>query len=1546
MNSERDKKETLSAIGYSVIGGRRGQKPAVWCQQEGHNKDGPRIPPYLKALEPNHLVLFCRDTLMAVAHENSLVVLRIKDITEKNNVKKDNELEPVAVHKTSTRITHIVARGTRKPFEILAALDDGSIWSFDFESSTSAEPRSRLIAENIKSQIKAIISTRSRILVLTHSSSNKGHKLLELEPRAARVQRIAELPFSTVVSLTPLDTDRADTLVVIDGARVAHLITLSASTNSSIPKVTELEVPHISAVTMFNRRYLVVAQKGGLVTKVNIASAALLSTTTHNDVLARVCRLICTLLRVCQCTRPCECPDSDVRPTPDGGGEVPPGGFADDEPCNERQVAQLQWTARAVLAVGPHLVAFSQANQRMAVLDRNLNILFERYLGAQGAIVATGQISTDRMLLYRRDMQSLEAWSLSDYVRHLRGFDPRDIALRPPLPLSQKKSVTYYGQKRSRALPNPEYQILVFTVTEPGQAYTDPDQSKLIDQIEPNVFDIVTDYYDEASFGEVDVQFTVFGADIGGTRRPLVLPQPVADYFRDDFTPGGVEAVMPADWANPLVLDGTESVTIRSNPRVGDSKEYPIPFAALWTSQVHATYPVDVHFDGTETLEIIVEDQEGNAHILNLAFEALIISHEEGDDEDAFLETIGNHVTSAIRAAEEALPVSPTTFQDVVFRRIRTSDDDSVFGRLQGQFRVVPAAPADVTQKGTISITPPPSPAPDGIVALGLSRLSNWNGVLADRWHTELYLTECLDAAQSDAGEGLGLDDAHFVTHPDVTEDVLAMELTVRINLSDLKGGQGATLEVIDHNGMDGSGWDAATSVPGSESNRNNQNNLRDHQQLADDVFTAALDHIRATSAWDADTARALFADFDIMMIGFVGEPPVSVPAADRWGSTDPANFSRLRMFRRTHFATDQNNPNPDEPPVAMPTNVIIGQKFNAFDPGTMAHELGHGLGLNDLYYQAGYRDDVRYMTPWAMMGGSPYSVFTHFCGFSKLKLGWITEDPDDEAFNRIVDVPLPEPSDTPPVEAWLVPVEHWDENMKDDVRAVVGGALPIAQLMRVHLGSDGGVVNLIELRAPGITYSQNLPPSPAVICTNVLHPENDRRWAVNGLYRRDAHLLNNGNELMNVGDKWDFSAGVEFPLKGCTVEVMNIQNIRGGTIPVFHLKVEREDAAFIDLHFQDHAPSWRSPDLWIDWPGDNPDPTEHREYPEGTPTDQGETVRYPDTGVEPHFMVARVHNAGRVRAEDIKVRWFICDPPGAGDDGRWVEKDTKTIPEVPLENWETLPFTWNVDPATSVHQCLRAEIIDWTIPAEVDPATGDTLHLASDDVLLQNNAAQQNVFDFEALSGSSFEPIAFEFQVHNDYVEAELASLVPNSLPWGMTLEVSPAEAKIEPAQSAIFRCKLTLNPQIIQPGCTNDQGFLLTAWRRAEDSDEKWGSCFYFVRPRYKTKVNIMRGYWEAYRLFVVGEWLLTTDEEVDLSDQLPRFVRVRIEIEDADKDVRVLWRQVAVQENGLFRLEIPDLEARDPAEATIQVWFDRTDLLGSSVSLPIVINHRGLI
>jgi hypothetical protein len=197
-----------------------------------------------------------------------------------------------------------------------------------------------------------------------------------------------------------------------------------------------------------------------------------------------------------------------------------------------------------------------------------------------------------------------------------------------------------------------------------------------------------------------------------------------------------------------------------------------------------------------------------------------------------------------------------------------------------------------------------------------------------------------------------------------------------------------------------------------------------------------------------------------------------------------------------------------------------------------------------------------------------------------------------------------------------------------------------------------------------------------------------------------------------------------------------------------------------------------------------------------------------------------------------------------------------------------------------------------------------------------------------------SYDPIEFPFQVHNDARVVETAYLCPEGLPWGATLDVTPAQANIAPGTAAIFTCRLTLNPSIIRPGCANDQGFRLTAWRIADDADERWGSCFYFVRPRVRTKVAIVRASWYEKQLLVYGQLSLDTDQPVTLAAQLPLQVRVRLEHGEGAATV-ARWINATVQPGGVFSIQRSDFTGEAGVELRIQAWFDRTDLLASSRS-----------
>ncbi len=1542
--SERERRGgRIAQPGYSTPGPKQEPAPG-WChpapaEPEPPQSDRGKTPDYLKNISEERMTLFgADDELLAIATQRHLVVIGAR-------ASNRSQAHPFAEVRLPVPLTRIVATGSSKPLQVVAADAEGKLWTYDFthrgprrrRRPVARKPVVRPIAEPIAGTIIGLLPTRRHLFVQTERAGG-GYRLYAVERRTHRLQHLGDLDLDR--RLTVLDS-RDDKLLVGYQQGEVRLIEVDRKTPAAALTVHSLDVPRVTAAAMLGGRHLLVAQKGGQLVRVDVNAASAKLASNPSDLFARACKRLCEVLRrcggpPCGCQEPGERPEADGEPDPNGSGDHP----RDQTPCDDRRSIKLTWTVARLAVAGRYVLAFSEGNRRMAVFDQNLNLSFERFIGHAGAAVSTGQARTHALAMVDARHHRLERWSLADYVRTLPGWRAEEERPAPAPP----STVTYYGQPHHRGAPNPDLKVCLFTVVEPGQAFTDPDQNVLMAQIESRLFDVVNDYYFENSFGDLDVRFSVFGHDFGGTGTPLVLPRPIASYFYDSFRPGGLQVVAPADWGDPVVLDGTETLVLRTHPRVGTGKEYSVPFAALWTAADHGVYPVVVSFDGSETLELTVEDQAGNTHVLALSFGALSLTLAQGDDEAAFLSALAAHFTSAVRAAEAALPGAPQVVQDVLFRRIRLTSDPNRFGQLQGQLRVAAAAPSDFVQKGTIAITAAPPLLPTALQATGFGVGNGSSGTWTSAGQTRTYLEACLAAAQADAGEGPGLNDPHLNTRPSVTEDVIAQELTLVVSLGNNKGGAGARIEVVEHAGHEASGFATGTPLPGSESTVNNQSTLRDVVELADDVFTAALDRLRSLEPWNADAARALFGDFDVMLIGFVGQASSSIPVGDRWGVGNPADFGRLRMFKRTHFATDRNNPNPSDPPVSMGTSRIIGQKLTGTGAGVLAHELGHALDLPDLYSASGFRDDVLYVDPWCMMGGSN-ETFNHFCGWSKWVLGWVAEHGDD-ALNRVVEVPLPAAASAESTEAWLVPVEYWDAAIKTDVRAVVGGTLPIAQLMKIHLGSDAGVVNLVELRAPGLAYSQNLPPSPAVIATNVLAPGEDRRWAVNGLYRRSVHQLNPDGALRAAGDDWDFAAGREFPLKGCTARVVDVQSIRGGSIPLFRVRIDREQAEFVDLHFQDHAPSWRSPDLWIDWPGDNPDASAPRVYPIGTPTDQGETVRFPASGVERHFMVARVHNAGNVQAEQVKVRWFICDPPGAGDSGRWVERDTLTLASVAPGGAEIAAFDWLVDSSTNDHQCLRAEIIDWSIPAGVDPATGDTVQLASDDVKLQNNNAQQNVFDFEALAGSPFDPIDFQMQVHNDNVETEIARLVPDGLPWGARLDITPSEAHIPPGAGRIFQCQLRLDHRIIRPGCDNDKPFLLTAWRIAEDADVKWGSCLYHLRPRYKTELRIDQGYWAYERLGLSGRLELVTSDPVDASGEFPLEVRIRLSFR-AQAGETVVWRRAWVDANGHFSLDLRGgLAAADGHAVTVQAWFDRTNLLGSSVSEPRDLKRSVLI
>lgn len=1177
--------------------------------------------------------------------------------------------------------------------------------------------------------------------------------------------------------------------------------------------------------------------------------------------------------------RPCDCggerPEEgkerpgDGRPPRDTGEDRPPRDTGDERPggagaaddchdwvadgryvikysrCREEPPCKTRLgfhVARLALAAN-HVIAQDATARRVALLDRaTLRVHEVRSLGRAGAVVASAP-SSNRMLAFRWGRGDWALLDLEDLLDHL-----------PPLQVDpvepQEDSITYIGHNPDGFPPTGDPQtgtkrVLAVPVIEPGQSFTDPTLGNFVTFMRANSFDQVTEYYDENSFGDLDVQTDFFSHDVAPAGGPLPLPQAIRSYYHPPFVPGGLEATEVI--ASPPVdvrLDGTESLSIHIDPANRPEADLTVPFWALGMSEDYDEFPVDLAFAGTETAELEVEDRGGTVHTLMLQFPAQTITIDAADV-DAGLSDLAAYLDSVLQSAQAnaGIPAASPVLSPVEVRRVRIDGAD--FGRLDVNVRLDPSTGAG---KGRVRVI-----AQSGLALLGMN--NPWDGTFtlpADTGALGSYLRRAIRQAEADAG--FGADQDRRLRNPFVEVDAGTSTLTIRIELSDIDGGDGASMTLNGSSGLEAIGLDSPSEIPGG-GNYNDRNTVRDSQELVDDVFQAMVDRLGGA------VPQGFFDDYFSVLICFIGAPP-----AGEWGASQ-ADVDDLRMFTTNRTATSPAWPVPFQLDRPWTSTVLDADP----DTATTIHELGHAFHLPDLYSATGFRDDLLYMEEWSMMDS--HWDLPHFCGWSKLYLGFIPPA-------RVVPVGLPDPAGSTGTEALLVPVEHWDDDMEAAVRAEFGGSVPIGQLMSIDLGGDGFQFDLVEARQAGVQFSQALPAGPGLIVTNALDPNDDRRYAKNSLYRRKLHRLNQGNDLEVAGDAFDLAAAPELSAKGVTVSVVEARDVMRpyGAVRVFHTRVEREQADFIDLFFSEGSERWKCPDIWVDWIGDNDsgDEADHRVYPEGTPEDQGEDVRVPMSGTEPHWVVARVQNRGNAPALNVKVIAYRWDPAGAGDDGNKVEFGTKTIDEVPAGGSRTVPFRWNVGAGEGAHRCLQCEIADWELPD--DPVT--TFALASDDVWISNNWGQKNVFHFVPKAFSPFEPTEFDYSVND-----EVAYLKPEGLPPGSKLTVTPAKRTIAPGETAIFRCVLEIDDQVIETGCRNDRRFVLWTWRETEHAFERWGGCEYTIAPRTGVTMKLTARWSHSDAIYVRG-WLSpspgggTVDVRLAFDDGPIRWVTAPIE------------------------------------------------------------------
>ena len=471
---------------------------------------------------PDHIVLLDGDRQIAAAKGDRVLLYRYEDLPDGGG-----EVLPITELRMAAPVRHLQAWPRDGSTVVVVALEGDSLWEIGLPGAVSYQsrpenPRARSLMEDLGGRVSHLIATRRHILVVVEEYGRSGPVLVELNPVTGTVTRRAPLPLDRLTSIAPLDPERGDWLVAVDARHGAHLVGFPVDDDGSIVRMTPFEPSaRVTAAAAIDDRWVAAARKGGEVLLVRRAPGL----GGRGEDAAETCRRLRESLRRCGCHEHPSETAGDGDPGRPAGGRPDPG-VPDDMPCEERRRANLGWTVAALHKVGSHLIAVSARGDRMAVLDHELNVEFEQYLGNRGAVLAPGAASTDRMLALRRGSSRIEAWSLDAFIHGLRGPVLELPEWRRPPDPRHARTATFHGRRSSPGTPDPDLKAAVFTVTEPGQAFGDPDQSRMQALLEPNVYSIVIDYYEEISFSTTTPEFSVFGVHLGTPRRPWCFPAP------------------------------------------------------------------------------------------------------------------------------------------------------------------------------------------------------------------------------------------------------------------------------------------------------------------------------------------------------------------------------------------------------------------------------------------------------------------------------------------------------------------------------------------------------------------------------------------------------------------------------------------------------------------------------------------------------------------------------------------------------------------------------------------------------------------------------------------------------------------------------------------------------------------------------------------------------------------------------------------------------------------------------------------------------------
>jgi hypothetical protein len=203
----------------------------------------------------------------------------------------------------------------------------------------------------------------------------------------------------------------------------------------------------------------------------------------------------------------------------------------------------------------------------------------------------------------------------------------------------------------------------------------------------------------------------------------------------------------------------------------------------------------------------------------------------------------------------------------------------------------------------------------------------------------------------------------------------------------------------------------------------------------------------------------------------------------------------------------------------------------------------------------------------------------------------------------------------------------------------------------------------------------------------------------------------------------------------------------------------------------------WETPDIWID--------NQINGYGTYEFIDGNRDRPEPNAENRVYF---RIHNHGLASAQNVQAQVYVA-LPGAGDsNNRWQFLGSAYFASVPSRGAVESFVNWTPPMNHGGHGCVKVEILP--LANELD---------------MQNNAAQENIFEFESTRNSPWRVQSQPLEIWNPFDDRNLRVLMDvTNLPHGWAVELHPPSFVLPPAgmQRVMFKLHPAGSPQYPSTG------------------------------------------------------------------------------------------------------------------------------------------------